>query len=75
MGEERSRAAKCDPAQDVLERPTMPAPKLSGRYRWAANDDREAIPSSSENAVIDDERITKAKFEAIKLLRRALSGD
>jgi hypothetical protein len=74
MGEERSRAGKRYPAHDIFERPTMPAPNMSGRYRWSANDARETIAPTGDGAVTDDQRVAKATFEAIKLLRRTLSG-
>jgi hypothetical protein len=36
--------------------------------------ERETIPPSHEQALTDEERMARAKFEAIKLLRRKLSG-
>jgi hypothetical protein len=73
MGEQRSRIGT-DHAGDASARPTVPAP--SGRYLIAADHEREreTIPPSAEHALTDDERLKKAQFEAIKLLRRTLSG-
>jgi hypothetical protein len=75
MGEQRSRTVN-DQEGDASARPTIPEPSPSRRYRVVTNEERErdTIPPNDDPALTDDERIKKAHFEAIKRLRRTLSG-